>query len=164
MYRGAFLCITLSTPLLVCCYTVSIMIQLKCCRTHSGNRKGVCSWKLLYPFWFPLRLVWLATTSANGQTETTVTTSLKKAPELRPLGLLLCVPLGYNFFLSCCYYSICTSQKQVFPFFMKTFIHYKHNTYPLYQFILFKLLFTLSQGYSDILYANIIAISSHFIQ
>ena len=24
------------------------------CRTQSGNRKGVYSWKLLYPFWFPL--------------------------------------------------------------------------------------------------------------
>lgn len=42
----------------------------------------------------------------------TVTTSLKKAPESQPLGLSLCVPLGYNFFLSYRHYSICRSGMQ----------------------------------------------------
>lgn len=42
----------------------------------------------------------------------TVTTSLKKAPEVATLGLSLCVPLGYNFFLSYCHYSICSSGMQ----------------------------------------------------
>lgn len=42
----------------------------------------------------------------------TVTTSLKKAPEVATLGLSLCVPLGYKFFLSYCHYSICSSGMQ----------------------------------------------------
>ena len=30
------------------------LYNIQRCRTQSGNRKGVYSWKLLYPFWFPL--------------------------------------------------------------------------------------------------------------
>ena len=43
-----------------------------------------------------------------------MTTSLKKAPEVATLGLSLCVPLGYNFFLSYCYYNIFQQLFQVF--------------------------------------------------